>query len=124
MTELTKTHIENLVTHFYQRVQKDDLLSPVFNDTARVDWEHHIPLLCKFWNNIMLKTNEYHGNAYLKHVLIGQQVEIQEAHFARWLALFQEEAAKHLPAEAAKEIVEKATLIAQSLKYGMVDESR
>ncbi|MCD6048349.1 MAG: hypothetical protein K0S08_1996 [Gammaproteobacteria bacterium] len=123
MTELTKAHIEKLVIHFYQRVQKDDVLGPIFNNTAQVDWEHHIPLLCKFWNNIMLKTNEYHGNAYMKHVLIGQQVDIQDAHFSRWLALFQEEAPKHLPPEAAKEIIEKATLIAQSLKYGMVKES-
>jgi hemoglobin len=120
--ELTKEHIEKLVTHFYQRVNEDELLSPVFNDVAKVDWGHHIPLLCKFWSNILLKTNEYHGNAYMKHVLVGQQIQIQEAHFTRWLDLFQEEAKKYLPPEAAQEIIHKAGLIAQSLKYGMVKE--
>lgn len=55
MTELNKIHIENLVTHFYQKIQKDDLLGPIFNEVAQVNWDEHIPLLCKFWNSIMLK---------------------------------------------------------------------
>lgn len=122
MTELTKAHIEQLVTHFYQRVQKDDLLGPVFNDIAKVDWEHHIPLLCQFWNSIMLKTHEYHGSAYMKHVLIGQQTDIQETHFTRWLKLFRQEAKKHLPAQAAAEIIQRAELIGNSLKFGMLNK--
>lgn len=121
MNELKKD-IENLVRHFYQRVNEDELLSPIFNQVAQVDWENHIPLLCKFWNNILLKTNEYHGNAYMKHVLIGQQTQIKEAHFIRWLDLFQEEAKKHLPPEIAQDIIHKASLIAQSLKYGMLNK--
>jgi hemoglobin len=48
MTELTKTHIEKLVTHFYLRAQQDELLGPIFNEIAHVDWDHHIPLLCQF----------------------------------------------------------------------------
>lgn len=46
------------------------ILAPIFNDFAKVDWDEHIPLLCQFWNSIMLKTNEYRGNAYAKHVLL------------------------------------------------------
>lgn len=121
--ELTPAHIHTLVTHFYRKVQRDELLAPIFNDIAAVDWPHHIPLLCQFWNSIMLKTNEYHGNAYLKHVLIGQKAAISEAHFARLLSLFQEEALKHLPAAAAEIITQRATQIASSLQYGMVGVS-
>lgn len=120
MAELTKAHIEKLVRHFYGRVQQDELLGPIFNDTAKVDWEHHIPLLCQFWNSVMLKTHEYHGNAYVKHVLIGEQVEVQETHFSRWLDLFQQEAIKHLPAAAAEEIVQRASLIGRSLRFAML----
>ncbi|PWY55210.1 globin [Legionella qingyii] len=120
MTELNKTHIEKLVTHFYQKVQKDEVLGPIFNDVAQVDWDEHIPLLCQFWNSIMLKTNEYHGNAYQKHVLLKKIAHIEEAHFVRWLDLFQKEAEYHLPVKIAEEIVQKASLIAESLKYGML----
>ncbi|KTD40318.1 group III truncated hemoglobin [Legionella parisiensis] len=124
MTELNKTHIEKLVTHFYQKVQQDEILGPIFNDTAQIDWDEHIPLLCQFWNSIMLKTNEYHGNAYQKHTLLKQRIQIEETHFVRWLNLFQEEAVNHLPWDAAKEIFQKASYIAKSLKYGMLDQEK
>lgn len=120
MTELTKAHIEKLVSSFYRRVQIDELLAPIFNDIAQVDWEHHIPLLCQFWNSIMLKTHEYTGNAYAKHVFIGKKTHITEAHFERWLHLFEQEAQKHLPTDAAATIIQRAKLIAESLKYGML----
>lgn len=120
MKNLTKEHIKKLVIHFYQRVQVDDLLAPIFNDVAKVDWPEHIELLCKFWNSIMLKTNEYHGNAYRKHVLLREKTNITEQQFTRWLTLFQEEAFKYLPAEYAQLITQKAFMIADSLKMGML----
>jgi len=121
MTQLTKAHIETLVRNFYQKVQADELLSPIFNDVAQVNWEHHIPLLCQFWNSIMLKTNEYHGGAYMKHLAIGEKTPIKEEHFARWLEIFRQQAAIDLPAAAAEQIILRASLIAQSLKLGMLD---
>ncbi|CAN5406240.1 truncated hemoglobin Ctb [soil metagenome] len=119
MTQLTKENIKKLVTHFYQKVQNDEILGPVFNDVAKVEWAHHIPLICQFWNSIMLKTNEYHSNAYRKHVLLGEKTKLTEAHFAQWLLIFQEEAFKHLPVQAAQLITDKAVMIANSLKIGL-----
>lgn len=120
MTQLTPHHIKTLITHFYQKVQHDPLLAPIFNDTAKVDWNHHIPLLCQFWNSILLKTNEYHGEAYRKHVILGTKTTLTEAHFARWLALFREEAFLHLPIDDAHRIMERANMIAASLKIGAI----
>ena len=120
MQELSKEHIEKLVVHFYDQVQKDELLGPIFNEIAKVDWNHHITLIVQFWNSIMLKTNEFHSSPYMKHVMLGKQVELTEAHFARWLILFQEEAFKYLPKAAAHQIVNRATLIANSLKLGTI----
>ena len=70
----------------------------------------------------MLKTNEYHGNAYRKHVILGERIQLTEKHFARWLMLFKEEAVKHLPTREAHLIVEKANLIARSLKIGVISK--
>ncbi|MBX3709497.1 MAG: group III truncated hemoglobin [Gammaproteobacteria bacterium] len=122
MSLLTTEHIKNLVAHFYQRVQHDEILDPIFNDVAKVDWDHHIPLICQFWNSIMLKTNEYHGNAYRKHVILGEKTQLTEKHFSRWLLLFKEESLKHLPTQEAYVIVEKANLIAESLKIGAISK--
>lgn len=121
MTVLSERHIATLVTHFYSKVQQDELLGPVFNDVAQVNWKEHLPLLCQFWNSVMLKTNEYHGNAYQKHVVMKQLTPIKEEHFIRWLNLFKKEAVKHLPNTAATEIIHKASLIAESLKFGMLN---
>lgn len=122
MSQLTSEHIKNLVTHFYQKIQCDKVLGPIFNDIAQVDWDHHIPLLCQFWNSIMLKTNEYHGNAYRKHVILGETTQLTEAHFSRWLVIFQEEAFKYLPIQSAQLITEKAYMIAESLKIGALSK--
>lgn len=118
MSQLTTAHIENLVVHFYKKIQQDEMLGPIFNDVATVDWDHHIPLICQFWNSIMLKTNQYHGNAYRKHVLLGEKTPLNETHFSRWLTLFSEEAYIHLPHDAAELIIQKASLIAESLMIG------
>lgn len=101
-------------------MQNDEILRPIFNDVAKVDWTHHIPLICQFWNSIMLKTNEYHGNAYRKHTMLGEKINITETHFSRWLILFQEEAFKHLPETEAKLIADKASMIANSLMIGAI----
>jgi hemoglobin len=120
MSQLTEKHIKILVSHFYQSVQHDELLGPIFNDVAKVDWAHHIELICQFWNSIMLKTNEYHGSPYMKHVILGEKVELTEAHFARWLMLFQQAAFKYLPEQEAHLIVTRATMIANSLMLGAI----
>lgn len=123
MSELTTKHIKNLVTHFYKEVQRDEILGTIFNDVAKIDWDHHLPLICQFWNSIMLKTNEYHGNAYKKHVILGKKTMLTDAHFSRWLALFHDEAFKHLPAQEAQVITDKAHMIAESLKLGSISNN-
>ncbi len=35
----TEGDIKRLVDCFYQKVKTDELLSPIFNDLAQVDWE-------------------------------------------------------------------------------------
>ena len=47
----TRRDIERLVDRFYDKVKADDLLGPVFNDVARVNWEKHLPVMYDFWDN-------------------------------------------------------------------------
>lgn len=119
MSELTQEQLKIFITRFYAKVRQDELLGVVFNDVAQVDWGHHIPLLCKFWNSIMLGTKEYHGNAYIKHVTLSTKTLITDSHFERWLNLFKETAEAILSVEDAQKIMERATMIAKSLQYGM-----
>jgi truncated hemoglobin YjbI len=52
-------------------------------------------------------------------VELAKKVNISEEHFQRWLKLFEEEASKALPPEAAVEIINRAHSIAIVLRRGM-----
>ncbi len=64
---------------------------------------------------------KYRGDAYSKHVLIGEKTTITEAHFVRWLNLFTQEAHACLAKEEAQTIVKRANLIAGSLRRAMLN---
>ena len=40
--------ITEMVRRFYADVAQDELLGPLFNDVARVDWSEHLPKLTAF----------------------------------------------------------------------------
>jgi hemoglobin len=82
--------IEELVRRFYADVAQDDLLGPMFNDVARVDWSEHLPKLTAFWCRALLSMPGYEGNPYRAHQLIHARRPFTRAHFERWLDLFHE----------------------------------
>lgn len=121
MTTITKENITKFVKHFYEHVDQDPLLGPVFNDVAGVDWQVHIPKLCQFWNSVLLQTGEYKGNAFQKHVDLAKMTLIEQQHFDRWLALFARQAHKDFDEASAEFIISRAHTIAGSLKRGVLN---
>ena len=77
-----------MVRRFYQDVAQDDLLGPIFNDVAAVDWNEHLPKLTAFWCRALLGMAGYEGNPYREHSLINDRHPFTQAHFDRWLELF------------------------------------
>ena len=120
MSELDPTLIQTLIKNFYIKIQKDELLGPIFNDVAEVDWGEHIPVLTQFWNSVMLGTTEYSGNPMLKHIELSKKTDITLEHFDHWLDLFSQEAMTTLPPESAQLIIKRATLIASALKQRLL----
>jgi hemoglobin len=82
--------IAEMVTRFYRDVAQDDLLGPVFEDVAQVDWSEHLPKLTAFWCRALLGIEGYVGNPYRAHSLVNDRAPLSIAHFERWLALFHE----------------------------------
>lgn len=82
--------VAELVTRFYADVAQDDLLGPMFNDVARVDWAEHIPKLTAFWCRVLFSIPGYEGNPYSVHATVNAQQPFTAAHFERWLELFDE----------------------------------
>ncbi len=80
--------IAEMVRRFYQDVAQDDLLGPIFNDVARVDWADHLPKLTGFWCRALLGIEGYRGNPFRAHAEINDQHPFTTQHFERWLQLF------------------------------------
>ena len=81
---LTEEDIQKLVHAFYARVNADALLAPVFNDVAKVNWNEHLPLLCRFWSTLLFRTMTFEGRPFPKHV----GLPVKKEHFGRWVSLF------------------------------------
>jgi len=109
-----------LVDEFYKKVNEDKLLSPVFNELARVNWDEHLPIMYSFWSAVLFETNTYKGQPLTSHI----DLPIFTEHFQRWLKLFRQtvdENFKGPKAEEAKEKAESIALIFQS-KLGLISD--
>jgi hemoglobin len=82
--------IAEMVRRFYADVTQDDLLGPMFNEVARVDWSEHLAKLTAFWCRALLGQPGYQGNPIHAHLLVHARREFAPAHFERWLTLFHE----------------------------------
>jgi hemoglobin len=80
----TEDDIKLLVDSFYDKVGRDDLLGPIFNEVARVDWEHHLPTMYSFWSTMIFRTQAYKGRPWPKHA----PLPVRQEHFERWVSLF------------------------------------
>ncbi|GGG31883.1 hypothetical protein GCM10011323_39030 [Pontibacter amylolyticus] len=110
--------IKLLVDSFYAKVNEDDLLGPIFNGFANVDWAHHLPIMYNFWSSVLLGTMAYKGQPFPKHM----RLPIDRQHFARWVMLFSETADELFEGDKTKELKQKATSIAQvfQMKLGLL----
>jgi hemoglobin len=82
--------IAEMVRRFYADVAMDDLLGPMFNDVARVDWSEHLPKLTAFWCRALLDLPGYAGNPFRAHAEVHDLRPFTPEHFQRWLSLFHE----------------------------------
>jgi hemoglobin len=80
--------IARLVSDFYARAFRDDLLGPVFVDVAGMDLAAHLPVMCEFWRTVLFHTGGYRRNALQPHLRLDARAHLNSAHFDRWLALW------------------------------------
>ncbi|MFT3761181.1 MAG: group III truncated hemoglobin [Pseudoxanthomonas sp.] len=110
----SRDDIARLVDAFYDRVQRDGVLGPVFNPIVR-DWDEHKALLVRFWSSVALGTREYRGNPMAVH----RPLAIDDGHFGRWLGLWRATTREVLAPAQADLMYEHALRIGASLRYGM-----
>src|SRR3569833_3409062 len=111
----TEEDIKLLVDSFYQKVNADDLLGPIFNDLAQVNWAEHLPTMYRFWGALLLRNNSYQGQPWPKHAVL----PVNTAHFSRWLGHFKQTVDEHFTGPKAVEAKNIAASIADTFQNRM-----
>lgn len=83
-----KEDIKLMVDQFYEAIQKDTLLGPIFNDVSKVDWKSHLPKMYLFWENAVFYTGGYNGNPLKVHQHIHDLFPLTSEHFYKWNEIF------------------------------------
>ena len=77
-----------LVTSFYDKLLSDPSISYLFTDIAKIDLDHHLPVLVDFWDMIIFHSDTYQKNAMQPHMIVNSQSPINAGHFKTWLNYF------------------------------------
>lgn len=105
----TEADIKLLVDRFYEKVNQDALLAPIFNNHAHVNWENHLPIMYRFWSSVLLGTTTYNGQPFPKHAFL----PINQTHFSQWLLLFYETITENFRGPTAEDAKMRAANIAR-----------
>ncbi|MGW9629118.1 group III truncated hemoglobin [Agromyces sp. NPDC055520] len=110
-----RADIARLVESFYLRAFADPLIGPIFTDVAHMDLDHHLPIMCDFWETVLFQTGTYRRNALAMHVAINAKYELEAAHFDRWLELWVVNVDEQFAGDAAERAKVQARRIAGSI---------
>lgn len=81
---LTIDDIKLLVDTFYNRIQANALLGPVFNEVIQDNWPVHLEKMYRFWQTVLLGEHTYFGSPFPPHA----KLPVAHQHFETWMALF------------------------------------
>jgi hemoglobin len=101
--QIIEDSLEPALRRFYEKVQADKLIGPVF-ERAVHDWDGHIKTMVDFWSSALLGTGRYKAQPFAPHV----PLKIGQAHFDRWLVLWKEATAETMPHGLAEHVAKMA----------------
>lgn len=116
--------VKVLIDSFYEKVRTDEAIGYIFNDVARVDWAHHLPVMYDFWEGILFGTGPYRGDPMTKHVQLNKQTPLKAVHFEQWKQLFFDTVDQHFEGAMADEAKERATTIARLMEHKIHNSKR
>ncbi|WP_304062151.1 group III truncated hemoglobin [Pedobacter glucosidilyticus] len=109
--------IQLLVDTFYDNAVKDPQLGHIFNDVAKVNWQHHLPIMYKFWASTLLGEVGYTGNPMDAHFRLNEKIPLNHEAFNSWKNIFMETVDQFFEGPIANEAKKKAISIADLMFY-------
>ncbi len=121
----SRTDIDRLMNQFYARATRDQIIGYIFSDVAKLDLEHHLPVIGDFWETLLFGTGNYqrHGRNPLQiHGELSLKTPLHAEHFRRWLDIFRETIDESFSGERAEFAKTRAEAIANRM-LNFVDAS-
>ena len=123
----TREDIEILVADFYEKAIKDKVIGYIFTDVAKIDLEHHLPIIADFWEMLLLGTVNFqakYGRSPMQvHHELNEKEPLKLEHFARWVKLFCETVDERFTGKTANLAKIRAISIAETMRLRFSSKS-
>src|SRR5690348_6963330 len=113
-----RADIDLLMTEFYSKAMVDNTIGYIFTDVAKLDLDHHMPIIGDFWETMLFQAGSYsrHGrNPMMVHAELNERTPLKPLHFARWLEIFTETTDRLFVGERADYLKFRAVMIANRM---------
>ena len=113
-----RADIDDLMNRFYARAMTDEIIGYIFTDVAKLDLDHHLPIIGDFWETLAFGTGDYqkHGrNPMQVHGELNRKSRLTFEHFNRWLEIFYETIDETFAGEVADYLKTRANAIANRM---------
>lgn len=114
----TRADIDDLMNRFYAKAMTDEKIGYIFTDVAKLNLEHHLPIIGDFWETMLFGTGNYHKhgrNPMRVHGELNQKSGLSFEHFNRWLELFDETIDETFTGETSAYLKTRAHAIANRM---------
>lgn len=108
----TPPRIREFVEAFYAKLLRDEQLAPIFLDVANIDLKKHLPLICSYWEKLLLGESDYRRHTMNIHRAVHGKRPFTHADFDRWLEFFKATVDEHFSGEHAEKAKRTAAFIA------------
>lgn len=112
-------HIAEFVELFYQKLLADEQLAPIFNEVANIDINKHLPLICAYWEKLLLGNKVYQRHTMNIHRNIHRQRVLTAGDYQRWLYYFKQTISENFKGKLADKAVKTATSIAFNMEKNL-----
>ena len=111
-----------LVTSFYDKLLADPSISYLFTDVAKIDLDHHLPVLVDFWDMILFHSDTYQKNAMRLHMILNSQSPLNAEHFKTWLRYFNATLDELFEGEITEQAKQRAQSIATVMQLKIAQQ--
>jgi hemoglobin len=117
-----RADIDLLMRAFYARAMRDAVIGYIFTDVAKLDLDHHLPIIGDFWESMLFGTRVYqkHGrNPLMVHKDLHEKSPLRPEHFDRWLKLFETAIDNDFEGERANLLKARARMIGSRFRAAL-----